>query len=219
MRPAAIDRFWSKVRVPDENGCLNWIGTKGRGYGRFWFNRRTVMAHRWLYEYLVAPVPDELELDHLCRNPGCVNPNHLEPVTPSTNVLRGNTPRVNRERIRPMKIFCKQGHQLTPSNVRIYVRRDGTVARVCRKCGLEACKNWYRTHGGRRYARESYRKNHGWNGRARRRLTASEVIQIRDLAAKGVRQFELVKRFNVGHTAVSRAVQKKTWTHLEETQS
>lgn len=49
---------------------------------------RTVKAYRWSYEYHRAEIPAGLHLDHLCRNPGCVNPWHLEPVSPLENMRR-----------------------------------------------------------------------------------------------------------------------------------
>lgn len=60
---------------------------------------RTFCAHRLLYELLVEPVPDDLQMDHLCRTPTCVNPSHLEPVTPRENVRRGNQPSVRKARL------------------------------------------------------------------------------------------------------------------------
>jgi len=70
--------------------CWNW----GRpalpaGYGLIYINGRTRGAHRWIYEQIVGPVPEGLELDHKCRNRNCVNYEHLEPVTHQQNILRG----------------------------------------------------------------------------------------------------------------------------------
>lgn len=75
--------------------CWNWTGMKRKGYGRFsnGARNRPCTAHRWSYEFLVGPVPDGLELDHLCRNRACVNPAHLEPVTHDENVKRAQLSR------------------------------------------------------------------------------------------------------------------------------
>lgn len=80
--------------VDDETGCWQWLhGTNSIGYGQLHVRhskpRRMAYAHRVYYERHVGPVPDGLELDHLCRNPGCVNPEHLEPVTHAENIRRG----------------------------------------------------------------------------------------------------------------------------------
>ena len=73
--------------LPD--GCWRWDGSRTRkGYGRAQVARRHTGAHKALYEVMVGPVPTGLQLDHLCRNTWCVNPAHLEPVTPQENRRR-----------------------------------------------------------------------------------------------------------------------------------
>lgn len=101
--------------------CWIWLGHQRQGgYGYREWRGAKVLAHRWSYELLVGPVPEGLELDHLCNTPACVNPRHLEPVTPTENMRR----KVIR------KTSCSHGHTYSPENT--YVRRDGT--RDCRKC-------------------------------------------------------------------------------------
>lgn len=84
-----MERFWEKIEIQN-SGCWAWKGSLVGGYGSFFANKRVVKAHRWSYEQFVGPIPDGLELDHLCRNTCCVNPAHLEPVTHAENVRRGN---------------------------------------------------------------------------------------------------------------------------------
>jgi len=78
--------------LPDEaTGCWIWQRSMDQnGYGQMRVCHKLYRAHAFFYEYLVGPVPDGLELDHLCRNPACVNPAHLEPVTRAVNTQRGN---------------------------------------------------------------------------------------------------------------------------------
>jgi len=112
-------RFWKKVRIAD-NGCWEWIAAVDQlGYGKFALaiiipkTSKHVLAHRWTYTKYIGTIPDDLELDHLCRNPKCVNPLHLEAVTHMVNMLRGNIPMA--------KVFkegrCFRGHLLTEDNV------------------------------------------------------------------------------------------------------
>lgn len=97
-RGDAFTRFIDKVDVTAPGGCWLWTGhripvpsgwDKGtRGYGVFSVASKPVPAHRWSYEFFVGPIPAGFEPDHLCNNKGCVNPDHLEPVTRSVNLKR-----------------------------------------------------------------------------------------------------------------------------------
>lgn len=133
-RTSAVDgvderRFWSRV---DKSGdCWIWkANDKTSRYGRFetrgQHGRRKVAAHRIAWELLRGLVPDGMELDHLCRNTRCVNPDHLEPVTHRVNVLRGEG--ICARRLR--RTHCPHGHELTPENIR--PSRAG--GRLCLAC-------------------------------------------------------------------------------------
>lgn len=91
VRGTLAERFWPKVDASGD--CWEWTGARNpEGYGRIGAGRRgsaTLHAHRVAWELLVGPVPAHLELDHLCRNPRCVNPDHLEPVSRTENIRRG----------------------------------------------------------------------------------------------------------------------------------
>ncbi len=88
------ERFFDKVFYDTVAGCWLYTSSWDRGgYGTFWDGTRHQRAHRWAYEHVVGPIPDGLQLDHLCRVRCCVNPDHLEPVTNHVNVLRGVLPR------------------------------------------------------------------------------------------------------------------------------
>jgi len=95
--PAPI-RFWAKVDPGWTDDCWTWnANTDKDGYGIFSMptggpQARNVKAHRWAYEQYVGPIPDGLVIDHLCRNRGCVNPGHLEPVTARENTVRSDNP-------------------------------------------------------------------------------------------------------------------------------
>jgi len=82
-------RFWAKVQKTD--GCWLWTGCRSRqGYGRFKIDGVMKYAHRIAYEWLRGPFPEGRELDHLCLNPSCVNPEHLEVVSKSENRRRAH---------------------------------------------------------------------------------------------------------------------------------
>lgn len=118
------DRFWS--RVDADGDCWEWTGSTREGYGAVRFRGRNTLAHRVSYEHLVGPIPEGLELDHLCRNRRCVNPDHLEPVTHRENLLRG--PSFSAKNAR--KSHCLRGHPFDEWNT----WRDRKGSRHCRAC-------------------------------------------------------------------------------------
>ena len=128
-RPVA-DRFWDLVEKNWDTGCWLWTGTrttyKREGYGRFNGPDGLVLAHRFAYELLVGPIPEGLQIDHLCRVRLCVNPAHLEPVTHTENVLRGTGPTA----INARKTHCNLGHEFTPENT----GQNTNGGRLCLKC-------------------------------------------------------------------------------------
>jgi hypothetical protein len=124
-------RFWRKVDAAD---CWEWTAARDRdGYGRFTGydetgKRFSWYAHRWSYVHLVGPVAEALTLDHLCRNTACVNPDHLQPVTRGTNVLRGyGIPPTH-----AAKTHCAHGHPFDATNT-AYSREGWRVCIQCRR--------------------------------------------------------------------------------------
>ena len=123
------ERFWSRVDVGHPAACWWWAGkVNNNGYGTLPVGRRTlgeahvVIAHRYAYESLIGLIAPGLQLDHLCRNRLCVNPDHLEPVTPGENTRRAASAK---------KTHCKRGHAFNEANTYIV---PGTGRRSCHTC-------------------------------------------------------------------------------------
>ena len=83
IETVAMSRFMSKVSVG--RGCWNWTGKKREGYGRFYYQRGWVAAHRWHWERVVGPIQNGIILCHRCDNPSCVRIDHLFPGTNRDN--------------------------------------------------------------------------------------------------------------------------------------
>jgi hypothetical protein len=128
-RPA-IERFVEKYEVV-ASGCWQWTASVNHhGYGDFAPGEGrsgAVRAHRWAYEHFVGPIPEGLQIDHLCRNRRCVNPAHMEPVTSATNTHRGMAPAA----VNARKTHCSRaGHPLSGPNLLV----DSKGKRRCRAC-------------------------------------------------------------------------------------
>lgn len=123
-----MKRFWDKVQKTD--GCWDWTAYKTKeGYGRIGINGRLYLAHRVSYEWVKGKIPEGLVIDHLCGNPSCVNPDHLESVTQKENTHRGKLVESLKKRS-SAQTHCKRGHEFTKENT--YVCKRGI--RNCRTC-------------------------------------------------------------------------------------
>lgn len=125
-RDANLERFEKRFIVDEDSGCWIWQGVLDKdGYGNFTRNTR---AHRWSYEAFIGPIPDDLVIDHLCRNRACVNPLHLEPTTSGDNCRRSPEFWGNKE-------LCDYGHPLDG-----WTKRSTNASgwgRYCKTCHRE----------------------------------------------------------------------------------
>lgn len=126
--------FWDRVDKKSENPCWVWTRPKtDLGYGVYFNKAKRFLAHRYSFELKNGKIPRGLVLDHLCRNPACIRPDHLEAVTQKENVLRSQGTGAKFAR----RKRCLKGHPFTEENT--FIRTDGG-ARKCRKCMKEYAK-------------------------------------------------------------------------------
>jgi hypothetical protein len=119
------------IIVEEATGCWLWQGSIDRyGYGQRRYRGSLTTAHRAVYQELWGPISAGLDLDHLCRVPRCVNPDHMEPVSRQTNVLRGEGVAARYA----ARTHCAAGHALQGDN--LYIHPNGS--RRCRACKREA---------------------------------------------------------------------------------
>jgi hypothetical protein len=130
--PPALVALFRATEPTEADGCLLWPRTlDSRGYGLVSGHGRSTGAHRIAYILHHGAISPGLVIDHLCRTPACVNPDHLEAVTNRENAMRGLRAG-DPER-------CKNGH---PANFRYQERKRGYPSRECRDCGREAVKRY-----------------------------------------------------------------------------
>jgi len=137
MQPRVNGRFGSMPlmekldsKTTKTDNCWEWTASKNSaGYGLIFYLGKSQPAHRVWYEVAKGEIPKGLEIDHLCRNRSCVNPDHLEAVTHQVNVQRG---------IQGMlKTHCKYGHPLEEGNLAYFwSSRSQKIMRNCLKCSL-----------------------------------------------------------------------------------
>jgi hypothetical protein len=136
-----VTELSEKVRqfvVIDERGCWNWPRAKVRkGYGVVHYQRKQHYTHRVMYEAAKGEIPNGLQIDHLCRNTSCCNPDHLDAVSPKENTRRADAARGGQRMLRRGS-HCPHGHAFTNSNT--YVDQRGQIS--CRECRKRRHEEW-----------------------------------------------------------------------------
>jgi hypothetical protein len=143
MRKSVEQRLLDKSSKVD--GCLLWMGpVTSTGYGKIKVDGRTVGVHRVAYAVWNGPIPEGLEIDHLCRVRNCINPEHLEAVTRRENIRRGEGPIAKQI----AQVACLRGHLLPPPEAgRVRECRECRVERItCGDCGADVARKRISTH-------------------------------------------------------------------------
>lgn len=194
-----IARFWSKV---DKNGpvpthrpelgpCWLWLGSLARaGYAQF-SSYAGAMAHQFSYVLHKGHVPNGLEIDHLCRNRFCSNPEHLEAVTHQVNVLRGISPPA----YHAQATHCPAGHEYSESD------RNVRGERQCRICI-------------RARAVESGGRSRGVMRSGPRKLTDADVVEMHRMTRNGVKYADIAEHFEMSYSSVEKTIRGFRWPEI-----
>jgi hypothetical protein len=134
-----------------DSPCWIWPGAKSRGYGVKSVKGKSRVVHRIIYERLYGPVPEGMQLDHLCRNRACCNPFHLEIVTCQENLRRGPTTLAAKQ---TAITHCPRGHPYDEENTYVY-----KGMRHCRECNREHNRQWYQRQHPSAKARGPYKRD------------------------------------------------------------
>ena len=126
---------WDRTieKIDASGDCWVWTGSRGsHGYGQVSIGNRPALAHRVVWGLLVGPIPNGMQVDHLCRVRHCVNPDHLQIVTQAENIRRG----ASKAMIASLSRRCKRGHSLAAM--------PATWNATDRKSWCPTCSRWYR---------------------------------------------------------------------------
>ena len=195
-----IKRFWDKVDIKGKDECWEWKASdNGTGYGKFylkgWQNSEFIYAHRVSYILYYGKIPKNYEIDHLCRNRICVNPQHLEAVLGKINILRGISCSAQNAR----KTHCIKGHLLSDENLYHLGEGEKRICKICRK---------------ENYEKSNKIRKKIYNQKDKCKLNDDKVLDILKLNKNGVVIKEIQEIFGVSYMAIYNVIKNKSWRHV-----
>ncbi len=132
------EEFFKRVIIKD--GCWEWTNRLLKsGYGNMKFNGKTLLAHRVSLIVHGFEIPERMCVDHICKNRGCINPNHLRIVTTRQNVLENSNGITAKNKL---KTNCLRGHELSYKNLGLTIDKNGANKRYCKQCKYDYKKQW-----------------------------------------------------------------------------
>lgn len=129
-----VERFFSKIKVNQNNNCWEWQGALQSGYGFLAQDKVSHRVHRVSYKIFKGSLIKGMVIDHICRNKSCVNPDHLRQVDQHTNTFENSENIMAKNK---QKTHCKRGHEFTIENTT--KEKTGRSCRECRKMYLKIC--------------------------------------------------------------------------------
>jgi len=220
--PNDLERFYAKIsKIPTERGCLEWMAGLRNGYGHFNIRKQFVYAHRFAWELVNGPVPDDLVVCHHCDNPRCVNTDHLFLGTKADNthdmIEKGravHSPRYG-ESIGTSKLTAQQVLEIRSEKYANWYGTDIAAEFGVTETLISSILNRrsWRHLGSTEDAPVPDRTLRG-ERKPNAKLTEDAVREIRSGRFDGWTHLAIGRHFGVSYSVVSNVINRKTWTHI-----